>query len=130
MNPAIDEQELKGILDNFTKGLLNGDKAILESVIAENLSYGHSGGNTENKSEVIEAFVTGKYKFGKMVISDQTIQLFGDTAVVRQKLYATTADLGKTPGEVHLFILTVWKKMNGAWKLITRQAVKNPEFMK
>lgn len=125
-----DKTALETIVKAFNDGLVAADRALLESLMDDHLSYGHSGGNTETKAETIDAFVSGKYKFGKIEVSEQHLQLFGDTGVVRQKFYATTADQGKASGEVHLFILTVWKKTEGAWKLITRQAVKNLALMK
>ena len=131
MTTLLQEEEQVGkVVEKLTTGLLNGDKALLESIMDENVSYGHSGGNVEGKRQVIEAFATGKYKFGTIEISDQTTQVFGDTAVVRHHLHATTADAGKTPGEVHLFILTAWYKTEQGWKLVARQAVKNPQYMK
>ncbi len=56
--------------------------------------------------------------------ADQTISIDRDVAIVRHKLNATTNDSGK-PGEVHLAVLLVWQKQQGAWKLLARQAVKN-----
>ena len=119
------EQEVAKAVENLHAGLVNADRKLLESVTAEGLTYGHSTGNTESKSEVVEAFVSGKYKFGKITVTDQTIQLFGETvATVRHKLHATTADKGKEPGEVNLIVLTVWLNTAGTWQLITRQAVR------
>lgn len=130
MATLVNEDTIETAVEKLSEGLVKGDRTILDSLLDENVSYGHSGGNVEGKQQVVEAFATGKYKFGKIEITDQTTQVFGDTAVVRHHLYATTADAGKAPGEVHLFILTAWHKGADGWKLIARQAVKNPQYMK
>jgi ketosteroid isomerase-like protein len=44
---------------------------------------------------------------------------------VRHTLDADTNDNGKT-GTVHLKVLLVWLKEGGEWKLLVRQAVKEP----
>jgi ketosteroid isomerase-like protein len=44
---------------------------------------------------------------------------------VRHKLHAKTNDGGKA-GEVRLFVLLVFQKENKQWKLLARQAVRQP----
>jgi ketosteroid isomerase-like protein len=68
--------------------------------------------------------VSGKSDFKTIQLTDQTISIHGKTAIVRHSLVAETLDGGK-PGSVKLFILTVWSKEKGGWKLLARQAVKN-----
>jgi ketosteroid isomerase-like protein len=125
MAQSKEEKEVAEAVEKLKVGMVNADKALLESITADGLSYGHSGGHIDTRAEFVDACATGKSNFEKIDLSEQTIQLFGNTAIVRHKLEGATADMGKQPGEVHLFVLTVWQKMDGKWKLISRQAVKN-----
>ena len=103
--------------------MVDPNKAALEALVSDQLSYGHSGGKLEGKISFIESLTSGSSDFVKINLTDQTIQIFGKTAIVRNKLFATTNDGGK-PGEVKLALILVWQKQQKTWKLIARQAVK------
>ena len=113
-------------VENLRQAMVSGDKTALTNIAMAELTYGHSGGKVENKAEFVEAIATGKSDFVKIDLSEQTISVVGKTAIVRHKLFAETNDAGKGPGTVKLAILTVWQKQSGQWKLLARQAVKQP----
>ena len=119
------EAKVAAAVEQLRKAMIDADKAELESLVSEQLSYGHSSGHIDQKTSFVEKIVTGKSDFVTIELTDQTISISGKTAIVRHKLNATTNDSGK-PGEVHLLILLVWQKEGGRWKLLARQAVKAP----
>jgi ketosteroid isomerase-like protein len=79
----------------------------------------------QNKEAFVEALTSGKSDFVTIDLSEQTVKVVGNAAIVRHKLSATTNDNGN-PGTVKLQILLVWLKQKGEWKLLARQAVKVP----
>ncbi len=89
--------------------MIDGDQKALEGIAADQLSYGHSSGNVEDKKTLVATLTSGKSDFVTIDLTDQTITVSGETAIVRHKLDATTNDNGK-PGTVSLSILTVWQK--------------------
>lgn len=97
----------------------------LKSTTAPELSYGHSNDVVQTKADFIDWLVTGKSAFTKIEIKDQTISVSGNTAIVRHKFYADSNDNGK-PGQVAIGNLLVWKKIDGKWLMIARQAYKLP----
>lgn len=117
------ERSVLQAVERLRAAMISGDRAALENIAAEGLSYGHSGGNVQNKAEFVEAIASGKSDFVTIDLSDQTVAVFGNTAVVRHTLSAATNDSGK-PGTVRIKILLVFKKEKGEWKLLARQAVK------
>ena len=117
------EKEIADAVESLRNAMANADKPALEKLTAEELSYGHSGGKVETKKEFIENIASGKSDFVTIELTNQTIQITGNTAIVRHALSATTNDNGK-PGAVKLLILLVWQKQKGNWKLLARQAVK------
>lgn len=122
---AQDKQE-KAVADAVEKlrvAMINANKADLENLVADKLSYGHSGGHIDDKKEFVEKIVSSKSDFVTMDLTEQTISISGNTAIVRHILSAKTNDGGKA-GEVHLRILLIWQKQKGGWKLLARQAVK------
>ena len=117
------ETAVSHAVEKLRIAMVDGNKAALENIVSDKLSYGHSGGHVEDKAEFVEKIVSGKSDFVSIDLSEQTIRICGKTAVVRHILTAKTNDSGK-PGEVHLRILLVWQKTGGQWKLLARQAVK------
>lgn len=103
--------------------MIDPTPAALGQLVAEDLSYGHSGGRVDTKASFIGDLVDGKSDFVTIVITDQTIKVVGDTAIVRHTLTADTNDSGK-PGKVQIKILGVWQKQGSDWKLLARQAVR------
>lgn len=118
------EEEVARAVEDLRLALISGDRQALENIAADALSYGHSGGKTEDKKTFIDQLVSGRSNFTSIDLSNQTIAVVGETAIVRHALSATTNDAGKGPGTVHLGILLVWVKQAGDWKLLARQAVK------
>jgi ketosteroid isomerase-like protein len=118
-----EEKEVANAVEELKTGMLNGDKAILEKLTAEKLSYGHSGGHIDDKKEFVEKLSSGASDFVTIELSEQTISISDKVAIVRHTLNAKTNDGGK-PGEAHLKVLLIWQKQKGGWKLLARQAIK------
>jgi ketosteroid isomerase-like protein len=118
-----DEKAVAAAVETLRKAMVDGDKTSLEKIAAEELTYGHSGGKIEDKATFVQAIASGASDFVSIELTEQTIKVVGDVAIVRHKLAADTNDGGK-PGTVKLAILTVWKKQGKEWKLLARQAVK------
>jgi hypothetical protein len=121
-----DETAVAAAVDALKKAMLDADKTNLEKLTAAELSYGHSSGKVETKAEFVDALVTGKSDFVSIDLSGQTIKIVGNTAIVRHTLSGETSDNGNK-GTVKLFILTVWQKDKGQWKLLARQAARAPQ---
>lgn len=108
----------------LTKAMVDGDRAALERLAADQLNYGHSGGHIDDKKEFVEKIASGNSDFLSIDLSEQTITISGKTAIVRHILAAKTHDKGKDPADIKLRIILVWQKQGGQWKLLARQAVK------
>jgi ketosteroid isomerase-like protein len=122
---TADEKAVAAAVEKLRTAMVASDKATLESLVVDELSYGHSSGLVENKAQFVDQFVTGKSVFVNITLSDQTIKMAGDAAIVRHRLVADTNN-NKVPGKVDIIILLVWQKQKGEWKLLARQAAKIP----
>lgn len=123
---TADEKAVAAAVEKLRTAMVASDKATLESLVVDELSYGHSSGLVENKAQFVDQFVTGKSVFVNITLSDQTIKIAGDAAIVRHRLVADTNN-NKVPGKVDIIILLVWQKQKGEWKLLARQAAKIPQ---
>jgi hypothetical protein len=118
-----DEQAVAASVETLRKALIDPDKATLDALVVDELTYGHSNGNIQDKAMFEEALLNKSSDFVTIDLTQQTIKVVGNTAWVRHILSATTNDGGK-PGTVRLSILLVWVKQKGQWRLLARQAVK------
>ena len=121
--PDKDEPALTAVVESFRKAMIDPDKATLDKLTLDQLTYGHSSGLLQDKAAFEQALLSGSSDFVSIDLSDQTISVVGNTAWVRHTLSAVTNDGGK-PGTTHLSVLMVWMKQKGQWRLLARQAVK------
>ncbi len=120
-----DNEAVATTAEKLRLAMISGEKTELESLILPELTYGHSGGHIDDAKEFVEKLVSKKSDFVTIDITNQTVNIVGNTAIVRHHFYATTADFGKAPGDVTLDIVLVWVKTGKNWKLLARQAVKS-----
>ena len=123
---SADEKAVAAAVEKLRTALLDGTEPELNKITSPSLSYGHSNGLLEDKKEFIRALTSGESNFTKIDISDQTITVSGDLAMVRHKLMGDTANKGKDPAQVKLGVFYVWQKIKGEWLLVGRQAFKLP----
>ena len=117
------EKAVAKATEELRKAMVDADSVMLDKLVSDKLSYGHSGGHVEGKAEFISKLTSGKSDFVTIDLTDQTMSINKNVAIVRHKLSATTNDSGK-PAEVHLLVLLIWQKQHGNWVLLARQAVK------
>lgn len=120
---ASAEQAVAAAAEKLRLAMIDPTPAALAGLVADDLSYGHSGGRVDTKDSFIGDLIAGKSDFVTIAITDQTIKVVGNTAIVRHTLTADTSDSGK-PGKVQIKILGVWQQQGGQWKLLARQAVR------
>lgn len=104
--------------------MVTPDREALNSLVAEELNYGHSNVRIDTKESFTGDLMSGASDFLTIDLTEQTVSIVDDVALVRHTLTGNTADKGKAPGTVKLKILLVWKKQGGEWKLLARQAVR------
>lgn len=120
-----DEQAVAQAVEKLRKAMIDADRTTLENLTSDKLTYGHSPGYVEDKKLFIDNIMSNKSDFVTMDLSDQTISISDNVGLVRHKLDAKTNNDG-VPGEAHLLVLLVWQKKGNQWKLLARQAVKQP----
>ncbi|MFT2008255.1 nuclear transport factor 2 family protein [Pontibacter sp. 13R65] len=120
------EKRVAAAVEIFRTVLVNPDKVVLENVLSEELSFGHSSGNVEGKTTVIEKLVSGNTNWDMVQLTDQSIQVSGKTAIVRHRFIGELRS-AETVEKINMHVLLVWQKHRGKWQLLARQAVKlNP----
>ena len=117
------ETDVASAVEALRKLMVQPIKEELEALVADELHYGHSDADLEDKATFINTLMTKKSDFLSIDLSDQTINVYNETAVVRHVLLADTFD-DEIPRTIKLLILSVWNLQNSKWKIVARQAVK------
>jgi len=111
--------------NDLTAAMLSGSRDSLNELTADNLDYGHSNGDVQTKSSFVDSLATKNWGFTQINIHDQhVVNIDGNTAIVRHKLYGEAKNKGKEPAKLALGVLQVWKKTDGKWLLYARQGYK------
>lgn len=120
-----DEAAIRRDLERLRKALLSADKVQLEleQLTAAQLSYGHSSGKVQNKSEFVDGVLNRKVVVKSLTFPDVTIAVAGNAAIVRHT-YASESEAGGKTDNIRLSVLAVWQKQDGYWKLLARQGFK------
>jgi ketosteroid isomerase-like protein len=121
---AGDEAAVRQNVEALREALLKADKAQLERLTAEQVSYGHSDGRVQNKAEFIDGVMTRKATVKSLNFPDLKIGMAGDAAIARH-LYESESEMDGKTTDTKIGILEVWqKKQGGNWKLLARQGYK------
>lgn len=110
-------------VEQLRLAMIDPTEARLSALVADSLTYGHSGGKVENKAEFIQALLSGESDFKTITLTNQRVTLVDNIALVRHGLQAETLNKG-VAGTANLSVLLVWVYGRGSWKLLARQAVK------
>lgn len=121
---SADEKAVAATVEKLKTAIISANEAELKKLTSSSLSYGHSNGLLEDQKEFIRALVSEESKFTKMDLTDQTVSVSGDVALVRHKLFGDTHNKGKDPAQVKLGVFMVFQKSKGNWVLLGRQAFK------
>jgi ketosteroid isomerase-like protein len=123
---AADEQAVKKAIEEFKAAYLNKDKAKLEAMSLPQLSYSHSDARLEDKAKFVEGVMGRKATVKSLEYPDMTVQVVGDTAIVRH-LWVSQSELEGKVTDTKIGVMQVWKKQDGGWKLLARASFRLPQ---
>ncbi len=118
-----EETAVAAAVEQLKTAMIKGDKAALNAIANNQLNYGHSSGLVEDKAAFVDNLTNGNSVFKSITLSEQTITIVGNTALVRHILSGETANKGQA-GQVKIGVLLTWIKEKGKWVLLGRQAYK------
>ena len=120
----IDSAGLKDVMQQLDKALLQKDENVLRSVLHKDISFGHSNGWIQSKSDILNDFKSGKLNYNKFENNSSGI-------VTISKKHATVKTNTNAEGTVNgtafkltLHIMQFWIKTKKGWQLIARQSAK------
>ena len=120
----IDSIGLKNRMQQLDKALLQKDEIVLKSVLHDELSFGHSNGWIQSKSDILNDFTSGKLTYNKIENNSSAIvKISKNYATVKTKTNAEGVVNG-TAFNLTLHVMQFWIKTKKGWQLIARQSAK------
>lgn len=119
-----DRAAVEGAVEQLSKAMVERDRSALEALTATQLSYGHSSGRIENRQEFVENLLSGNSRFRFINLTEQTVALVDNEAIVRHLFTAETENRQGQVTPVKIGVMQVWQKQGAEWKLLARQAYR------
>ena len=121
-----DEAAVKKAVEELKAAYLKQDKAKLEPMILPQLSYSHSDARLEDKAKFIEGVMGRKATVKSLEFPEMTVQVVGNTAIVRH-LWVSQTELEGKVTDTKIGVMQVWQKQDGGWKLLARASYRLPQ---
>lgn len=114
---------IEAAVENLRVAMLTADNEMLDEIVSKDVSFGHSNGLIQTKGEFISNLIKKVEVFNTLELTGRDIRVVGDVALERHTFDADLVFDGKR-FTVSLGVLQTWKKEDGRWKLLARQAFK------
>jgi ketosteroid isomerase-like protein len=122
---SADEATVKNAVEELRMAWLKQDKAKIESLTADQLSYSHSDARLEDKTKFINGVMTRKATFKSLEWPELTVQVVGNNAIVRH-LWVSESELDGKVTNTKIGVMQIWQKQDGGWKLLARASWRLP----
>jgi hypothetical protein len=124
---GAEQQVLQAEKDRFA-AMVKGDRAALERLLADDLTYTHSSALFESKAEFIKSVTSGTIDYVSIVPSesDWKVRVNGNTAIVNGVAAVNVIDTGKDL-KIRIRYTTIHTNRGGGWQLQAWQATRLPQ---
>jgi len=119
------EEQIKALQAQLFQAQMKGDISALEKFYADDAIIVHSEGKRSTKAQEIANIKSGSQKYESTDVLDQTIRIYGNTAVANT-VTATKAIVGGKPVVGKTNAARVWVKQKGDWKLVLYHVMRVP----
>ncbi|MES2776617.1 MAG: nuclear transport factor 2 family protein [Bacteroidota bacterium] len=119
---GAEQMEIMMKIAGLKNALISKDSVVLSTLLSDEVSYGHTNGLVQTKSQLIRSVVSGEQDYKKMDPADMVIKIYNGTAIVTMESKVALFFNGK-PLDLDMKILLVWIKQADGWKLAARQSV-------
>ena len=119
------EEGVKAAEKQWAEAVVKKDYAVLNRVLADDLTYTHSDGRLDSKANFIDALKSGKQTYSAAEHESIDVRPLGqDAAIVRGRLRMTAAVVGQTATPATFSILRVYKRNGNQWQLTAHQSAR------
>jgi hypothetical protein len=123
MDETIAQAAVAEALEAYRMALLVANKATLEALCMDQLSYGHSSGLVQTKAQFLADATSGRTLWNWISFEAQASRIVGDNAISRFLFLGENEAMGKV-NSLKFNVVVVWHKFGGQWRMLLRQGYK------
>lgn len=117
-----DEKAVLAAEKQYANALVKADAAVLEKLLADDLSYTHASAKLETKADVIKGVTSGTSKNIAVEFKTTKVRQFGSTVITNHEMAFVH------PGVTNkVYVTMVWSKQPIGWQLVQLQATRLPD---
>ena len=102
---------------------VNGDRAALERLVADDYVLVNGAGQVQDKARLIADYVAPGFKLDPFTIEEPVETVLGDTALLGGRVNMTGTDGGQRFALVVRFV-DAWAKRDGQWRVVYSQVTR------
>jgi ketosteroid isomerase-like protein len=126
------KNEIEKTLNSFFNAMLQVDAKKLSSIADSSFIWTHTDGHQVKREQMIAELVEGRLKYMKLENSKVTINLYGDTAIVRGESLRQRSSIPETPGTgdptpFNSFYTVTFVNQGGPWKVVAMHTSRKRE---
>lgn len=119
---STDDARLVAALDTeYQAAVKENDVATMDRILADNFILVTGRGKTFTKADLLNEARSGRYVYERQEDSQQTVRVWGDTAVITALLWAKGTEAGKA-FDYKLWFSDVYLRTPAGWRYVFAQA--------
>jgi ketosteroid isomerase-like protein len=120
---ADSEETLKQLERQRYDLMIKKDLKALGDMLAEDMVYTHSNGNTESKEQYLAGLASGKSVYYAVEPEETRVRFYGNTAILNGIAKVDTEVNGQRT-TLRLRYTNAYVKRNGKWQFVTWQSLR------
>ena len=119
---SADDAKVVAALDTkYQAAVKNNDAATMDRILSDDFVVVLGSGKIYTKADLLQMARTRRVQYEHQEDSDQTVRVWGDTAVVTAKIWLKGIDEGK-PFEWHVWFSDTYVRTAAGWRYVHGQA--------
>lgn len=117
------ERAIEELEDKRYEAMKRADREALEQLLADDLTYVHTSGRVETKSQFINSIESGEILYRSIDREDVQVRIYGSTAVVTG-LANVNVELRGRVEHLRIRFIDVYVRQNGHWNMVAWQSTR------
>jgi ketosteroid isomerase-like protein len=120
-SPADDAKAVAALDTEYQAAVKNNDAATMDRILSDDMVVVIGSGKIYTKADLLQMARTRRVNYEHQEDSDQTVRVWGDTAVVTAKIWLKGTDEGK-PFDWHVWFSDTYVRTPAGWRYVHGQA--------
>lgn len=116
-----DQKTVSALDTRYQAAVKNNDATTMDRILADDFVVVTGTGKIYSKSDLLNMARTNRVHYERQDESEQTVRVWGDTAVVTAKLWGKGLDQGK-PFDWHVWFSDTYVRTPSGWRYVHGQA--------